>query len=116
MRLISFAHTVDQIRDRTKTVTRRRGWRFAKPGMQLRAVDRSPRCCEPMETLGIIEIVSVHREPLDAITAEDLRDEGFPGMSREEFLEMFTRTFAVSTCQEPVTVTRFKYIDEEIEA
>jgi hypothetical protein len=40
MRSMSFALTTDQVRARTKTVTRRLGWTFLKAGDRIRAVVR----------------------------------------------------------------------------
>jgi hypothetical protein len=40
-RLMSFAHTTDQIRNRTKTVTRRNGWADLKPGELFWAVEKA---------------------------------------------------------------------------
>jgi len=39
-RLMSFALTEQQMRDQSKTVTRRRGWGFLKPGDTLYAVNK----------------------------------------------------------------------------
>ena len=38
MRNMSFYHTTEQIRNRSKTVTRRLGWAFLKPGDRVRAI------------------------------------------------------------------------------
>ena len=40
MRNMSFSATVQQVRDRTKTVTRRVGWKTLQPGEVLRAVEK----------------------------------------------------------------------------
>ena len=40
-RLMSFSMTTPQVRARTKTVTRRLGWRFLKPGVVLWAVEKA---------------------------------------------------------------------------
>jgi hypothetical protein len=111
MRLVSFSHTIEQIRNRTKTMTRRRGFRWATPGMIVQAIDRSPRLGQGYEKLAVIEFTEVRRGRLDSITPEDVRDEGFPGMSPEEFTRMFCETFACPSSSESVTVLRFRYVD-----
>jgi len=69
MRLMSFAATVPQMRARTKTVTRRLGWTTLKAGDQLLACAKTRGVkVEDREELGVIEVVSVRREPLDVIT------------------------------------------------
>lgn len=79
MRLMSFAHTTPQVLARTKTVTRRDGWKNLKPGTVLRAVDKCMgfRKGEHPRELAIIRVVSVRREPLSAITDDDVVREGF---------------------------------------
>ena len=93
MRLISFALTEAQLLDGSKTVTRRQVgsprsvWHRIKPGDRLRAVDKAmglKRGQKPRE-LGIIEVVSIRLERLDAITDDDCAREGFPEM-RAEFV------------------------------
>src|SRR5438094_147363 len=91
MRNISFAHTTDQVRLRSKTVTRRLGWRFLKPGDLLRACvkTRGLKPGEPLLPLAVIRVVSVRAEPLSAITADDVAKEGYEGMAPGEFVANF---------------------------
>lgn len=93
MRLASFMHTQDQLRNRSKDVTRRVGWRWARPGMFLLAVSKCMglRAGEVAEIFGVIKIVHVSRERLDAITADDVRREGFPDLTPADFVAMFCR-------------------------
>lgn len=101
------------MRARTKTVTRRLGWRWAVPGMRLMACRKvmGRKKGEPLVKLGVIEIVSVRREPLNAITPEDCVREGFPNLSPIGFCEMFVEAMG---CQFGTTITRieFKHVDE----
>lgn len=95
MRNISFALTTAQIRDRSKTVTRRAGWTFLKAGALLQPVVNSQglRKGQQVETIGgPIRIVDVRRERLDAITQQDVYREGFLGLERVAFIDMFCRT------------------------
>jgi len=89
MRNISFSHTIEQMKNRTKFVTRRLGWKFLLPGMHVMACEKCMglQKGEKIVRLGVIEIVDVHREMLVAhITKEEVIKEGFPDMSPEEFI------------------------------
>lgn len=90
MRVMSFAATIDEMRDRSKTVTRRNGWRTLKPGDRLLAVTRSRGVrVEDRTVLGTIEVVSVRREYLSEITRADVAREGFPGQDAAWFINMY---------------------------
>jgi hypothetical protein len=88
---MSVAFTEDAVRNRTKTVTRRKGWKFLTPGSRLtlcrKVMGRKPG--EPLVRIVDVDIVDVRRERLDQITAADVAREGFPGMSPEEFIGRF---------------------------
>ena len=91
MRHMSFALTTAQMRARTKTVTRRTGWASLKPGTLIQAVEKAQglRKGEHVRRLGVIRVLVVTREPLSAITDEDVRREGFANMDAFEFVAMF---------------------------
>ena len=91
MRLMSFALTTAQLLDGTKTVTRRVGWAGLRPGDRLLAVRKAMglRKGESPEVLAEVEVVTVRRERLDAITPADCAAEGFPDKTPEEFVAMF---------------------------
>ncbi len=63
--------TTDPFRARSKTVTRRFGWWFLKPGDVVCGVEQSRglKKGERVVRLGLIRIVSTRSEPLNAITA-----------------------------------------------
>jgi hypothetical protein len=88
---MSVAFTEQAVRDRTKTVTRRKGWRNLHLGERLtlcrKVMGRKPG--EPLVRIVDVEVVSVRREPLSAITADEVAREGFPGMSPAEFIRRF---------------------------
>lgn len=92
-RLMSVALTEDAVRERRKTVTRRLGWTFLKPGDRLtlcrKVMGRKPG--EPLVRIAEVEVVSVRREPLRAIltTPGDTEREGFPDKSSTWFLGFF---------------------------
>lgn len=96
-RLMSVALTEAAVVDRSKTVTRRLYWGTAKPGMRLTLVrkamgrKRKDGTVEPLVRLAEVEVVSVRREPLNAITDDDVAREGFPGQTAAEFVAFFTK-------------------------
>lgn len=65
---------------REKTVTRRLGWRFLKPGDRLTLCRKvmGRRGGEPLVRLATVEVVSVRRESLLSITTDDVEREGVP--------------------------------------
>jgi hypothetical protein len=67
MKNISFSLTQRQIRERSKTVTRRLNWITLKAGERLQGCEKcmGRRNGEPLVKLAVIEVVSVHRQPLD---------------------------------------------------
>lgn len=93
-RLMAVSLTEPQVRDRTKTVTRRAGWRMLRPGghLQLCRKVMGRRRGEPLDRIALVEVISVRRERLDAITPADVAAEGFPGMTPAEFVAFFCRT------------------------
>lgn len=124
-RLISVALTEPQVRDRSKTQTRRLGWWEDKNGRRLTRVGQQLTACrkvqgrrrpdgtvDPLVRLADIEVVEVRRERLDTITPADVVAEGFPDWTPDEFV-----TFFCSSMKCPpdtvVTVIRFRYLDAE---
>ena len=113
MRNMSFALTTEQFRDGSKTVTRRLGWRFLKPG----DVVMGCRKCqglkpgEKLERLGPIRIVSVREEELWRMEEDDCAKEGFPHLRAKEFVTMFMDHMG---CKSDRVVTRIEF--EHIEA
>lgn len=112
-RLMSVAMTTDAVRDRTKTVTRRAGWKFLKPGDRLtlcaKVQGRKPG--EPLVKLALVEVVSVRREHLGAITQEDVAREGFPGMDRLDFIQRFFIDAQDIHPGDDVTRVEWRYLD-----
>lgn len=115
-RNMSFALTTDQIRNRTKTVTRRKGWRFLRPGDVLNACGKCMglKPGEKITRLDQIRVVSVWREALSLIRSEDAgtSSEGFPEMSPDEFIAMFCEHMGGHENQ-VVTRIEFEYLAEE---
>ena len=90
-RLMSVAFTEDAVRRRAKTVTRRKGWTFLVPGERITLCRKvmGRRHGEPLIRITEVQVVSVRREPLERITAEDVAREGFPGMDPQDFIRRF---------------------------
>jgi hypothetical protein len=111
---MSFSHTTAQILDRTKTVTRRLGWKNLKPGERFWAVRKAMglKPGEKVERLALLECVSNRREPLLSVTDEDVVREGFPAMDREDFIGLFLRINPTLTRFESVQRIEFKYVEE----
>ena len=110
-RNMSFALTTEQFKARTKTVTRRFGWWFLKPGDVVRGVEKSMglKPGEKIKPLGEIRIVSTRPEPLVAITREDVVLEGFPDWTPEQFVAMLVDHYGVAP-NAHVNRIEFEYI------
>jgi hypothetical protein len=108
---MSFYHTTTAVRNRTKTHTLRAGWKHLRPGARVQAVVKARGVkVEDLQILAQIEIVSVHRRPLNSITAQEVEDEGFPGWPPAEFIAWYcTKT----KCQPSIVLRfiRFTYLD-----
>ena len=98
-RMMSFSMTKDAVREGTKTVTRRTGWHFLKPGDVLWAVEQAmglPKGGHVVK-IRLIRVTSKFLESLtDLLTEyspegiqEEMAREGFPGMTAQEFIDMF---------------------------
>ena len=111
-RNMSFAMTTDQVRNKTKTVTRRFGWLFLKPGDVVQPVEKAMglRRGEQIKKIGgLIRVVSVRSEPLNAITQEDVVKEGFPDWTPAQFIQMLVDHYKVDPT-ESVNRIEFKYL------
>lgn len=114
MRNMSFALTTAQILAKQKTVTRRLGWTFLKPGDVLQPVLKCQglKKGERIEKLGgPIRVVSIERAPLNAITPQDVYREGFPQMTREAFIAMFKASHRGCRVGSIVTRIEFSYVE-----
>lgn len=91
-RNMSFALTTEQVRYKVKTVTRRLGWKNLKVGDIVQPVVKCMglKKGEKVEKIGgPIKVVSVRREPLNAILDENDASYGW----NETIKEGFQRTF-----------------------
>lgn len=111
-RHISFSMTTPQFLDGTKDVTRRVGWKSLKVGDELCAAKKCMglKPGELLERLGMIRVVSVRQERLDAITQEDVEREGFPFWSRQKFIDFFCGGHKGCTPETIITRIEFERI------
>lgn len=111
MRNMSFFYTEYQIRNKTKYITRRLGWKFLKPGDRVMAVVKCQglKKGEKIDKIGMLEITHISRVPLSLITRLDVTLEGFRGFHKEQFIQLFC---AMNKCRRHKIVTRiaFRYI------
>ena len=107
-RLMSVALTEGAVRRRQKTVTRRMGWRFLKPGDELqlcrKVMGRKPD--EPLVRIALVRVVSVRREQLSAISKVDVMREGFVEWTPEQFVRFFCSNMK---CEPSDEVTRIEW-------
>jgi len=110
-RNMSFFMTTEQIKNRTKTVTRRLGWKFLKPGDVVWAVEKAQglKKGEKINRLCKLRIVSVRRERIDDMEQPECALEGLPDMFVEEFIQWFTCEMGIHVWEE-VTRIEFEYI------
>jgi hypothetical protein len=109
MKNMSFFMTTQQIKNCSKTVTRRVGWWNLKAGERLCAVLKSQglRKGEKITRLAVIEIVSVCKERLFEMPISDLEAEGFPALeSTDAFISMFCK---INKCEPSAFVNRIEF-------
>lgn len=109
-RLMAVSLTEDAVRRRVKTVTRRKGWTFLVPGARLTLCRKvmGRKAGEPLVRITDVEVVSVRRERLEQITADDVAREGFPNMTPAQFIHQFF--VAAQGIQPEDQVTRVEWV------
>ena len=114
-RLMSVSLTEAQVRARTKTVTRRAGWLMLRPGDRLTLCRKvmGRRKGEPLERITDVEVISVRREPLHAITTAEVAAEGFPDWTPDRFVEFFCGSHQGCTPDTDVTRIEWRYLEDE---
>lgn len=115
MKRMSFSMTEEQYVSGSKTVTRRLGWwdkkadrPRLKPGEVFMGIRKGMglKKGEKQVELGRSEHIESRREPLSAITPEDVIREGFPDMTPAEFVSMFC---AANRCKPDTVITRIEF-------
>jgi len=107
-RNMSFALTQEQIKSKTKTVTRRMNWQCLKVGDIVNAVNKTMglKKGERPIRLATLKITSIHREKLTKITQEECAKEGFPNYSPWDFVCLFVEA---NNCKPDVEITRIEF-------
>lgn len=117
-RNMSFMLTQSQYRAKTKTVTRRIGWDFLKPGEIQNGVEKAQglRKGERIVVMGQHRIVSSRWEPLRRLIDEpeygaaEVIKEGFAGMTPAEFVAFFCSSHKGCTVDTEVNRIEFEYV------
>lgn len=109
-RNMSFSATLEAVRTRRKTVTRRQGWDHLKPGDELWAVEKAMglKKGEKIKRICLIRVVHVDRLPIDLIDQEDVYREGFD-TTPEAFVRFYCRFNKVAP-SDLCTRIEFEYI------
>lgn len=119
-RRMSFSMTRRQFLDGSKTVTRRLGSEFLKAGDELIAIEKGMglKAGEAQVIIGRIRVKSVRREPLELLLQDseygvaEVRAEGFPGLTPEEFIAFYRKSHAGCHAGRAVTRIEFERIDQ----
>ena len=115
MRNMSFMLTTQAMRDRTKFVTRRLGWKFLKRGDLVQAVEKGQglKKGEHVVKICVIRVITNEAEPLYCISTRhdggETTREGFPNMTAADFVGMFC---CANRCEPDQEVQRiaFEYV------
>lgn len=114
MRNMSFALTTEQVRNQTKTVTRRFGWWFLIPGDVVQPILKSMglKKGEKIQRIGPpIRILSTRCEMVSDVTEAEIILEGFPKMKRFNFMLLLTDNFRKAAECTPVNRIEFEYLN-----
>jgi hypothetical protein len=118
-RNISFSATTEQVRARTKEVTRRTGWKDLSSGEVLCAVEKGQglKKGEKVTRICFIEIRGVRSERLGRILddpvygRQEMILEGFPGRNPADFCAMFVKMNHLDSVDAVIKRIRFGYVD-----
>jgi len=107
-RNMSFMLTTEQIRNKTKTVTRRLGWWFLRPGAILNACEKCQglKKGEKIKKLCQIRVISTEKIRLHQVNSSECAKEGFPDMHWSEFIFMFRQEMR---CEWATDVNRIEF-------
>lgn len=100
-----------------KDVTRRVGWQWARAGVYVLAQLKCMGIArgETVEVFGVIQIVEVTHEQLDAITASEVKREGFRDLSAADFVARFSKAQHVRP-SDVITRVVFEHVDARRDA
>lgn len=119
-RLMSVAFTEAAVRERRKTVTRRKGWLMLKPGDRLTLCRKvmGRRKGEPLVRVAEVEVVSVRREPLTALLdastygSVEMELEGLAGLPPYDFVYHYFEWKQKIPRETVITRIEWRYLDE----
>lgn len=117
---MSVAFTEGAVRGRRKTVTRRKGWEFLKPGDRLTLCRKvmGRRNGEPLVRIAEVEVVSVRREHLHNMTLDpvygkqEVELEGCSPMSPEDFVYHYFEWKQKIPRETEVTRIEWRYLED----
>jgi len=111
-RNMSFMLTKEQVKNQTKTVTRRLGWWFLRGDEILNAVEQCQglKKGEKIVRINLIQVVDTRPERLYEIDKIDCIAEGFPDLTPDQFIEMFCKSHRGCQPETMVNRIRFEYI------
>lgn len=124
-RRMSVSLTLDAVRLRTKTVTRRHvdTWKDLKPGDRLTLIEKGmglPKGARQV-VVAEVEIVDVRVEPLHLVDEDDVEREGFDGMLPGEFVAFWLDSHGYAHLQTQSEVMavqcrriEWRYLDDEV--
>ena len=114
MRNMSFAMTTEQAWKKIKKVTRRQAWWNLKPDTLIQQVVKGMglKKGEKVERIHVIRILSVEREPVAAITLEDVIKEGFPDWTPDQFIDFYCNAHRMDP-EEECNRIEFEYVEPE---
>lgn len=121
MRNMSFMLTKEQILARSKTVTRRVGWKHLKDGVIIQPVEKGMGLRKGQKVVklgGPIVVIKVRQESLDRLLIstnpiygeKEMLLEGFPGLLPKDFIAMFCKTHKGCTPSTVITRIEFEYV------
>ena len=115
-RLMSVSLTEPQVRARTKTVTRRMGWSYLRPGDRLTLCRKvmGRRNGEPLVRICDVEVVEVSRERLMDIMPHEVISEGFPYWLPGDFIDFFCSTHKGCQPWSQVTRIEWRYLEPDL--
>ena len=109
MRNMSFMLTTKQFINKTKTVTRRNGWKHIKIGDFIQGCEKCQglKKGEKINKLSTIQILKTEFVPLNTITKSDCIKEGFPDMTPAEFVAFYCKH---NKCKPTDLVNRIEFV------
>lgn len=118
---MSVSMTLDAVRSRTKTVTRRHvdTWQNLKVGERLTLIEKGMGLPKGAKQVPVAEVQIVHvcTEPIAAIDQADCRREGLPDMTPTEFVAFWLKGHGYKATENPYTTKcrriEWRYLDAE---